>query len=63
MTTPKKVCGHCNYAYHGQEIGDRDILCKRYPHTRRKDKEDWCGEFAGKLNLKKLKSFLDEQFP
>ena len=37
----KDLCSFCKFFSSGERLG----ICKRYPETINKSKDDWCGEF------------------
>ena len=37
----KDLCNFCKFFSSGERLG----ICKRYPETVNKSKDDWCGEF------------------
>jgi len=56
-TNSKDKCYECKYfSDEGAHLG----VCKRFPNTVNKHKNDWCGEYAWKL--KEFKADLDQFF-
>lgn len=51
----RETCSHCKF------YGENDIIgtCKRYPETKNKHHNDWCGEFAPNKTTQVLDSIVE----